>query len=222
MKYRYFIAVLLCLMVTAGASAPVDLTDRIHAVLMAQPRHTSDQDENPDDREARLREVAASVAAAVFHARCEKAWAQSDCRPVWRGDRLTLAAAVLAMGWHETRWASRAQDGRCLELPKGQQCDRDPKTGEPRAFGPWQQWRVSCAAAWNFDATSPDALRAGAWCATRRLAIDSQFCSTDGAPDFAGAFGRSAAKGCSWVGSTKRVATMLRLSTALRNVRPAP
>jgi len=57
-----------------------------------------------------------------------------------RGDR-ELIAAMVVVGTFESHWSRDIQAGRCGK----HQCDRDPKTGKPRALGVYQLWRPACA-----------------------------------------------------------------------------
>jgi len=209
----------LCALLASGllrATEPPTLTDRIDAVLQAERRHKSDLDEDPRDRAARLREVATAVSAAVRHARCEAPWTrESGCRPIWGGDSLELAAAVLALGRHETHWASAVQAGRCSDLGR-LACDRG------RARGPWQAWQRACPALHAAEPGSDAALRAGAWCAVRLLSGAARFCANRGEPpNWPGAFRRYGGAAC-YPGNERRAAAMRGIWAALRRAGSQP
>jgi len=77
------------------------------------------------------------------------------------------AAALVAVAYGETRLARYVLEGRCLDGPVGQQCDKG-RDGKPRARGPWQVWGW-CVEAWRHPDGSPESIRGGAACAARRL-----------------------------------------------------
>jgi hypothetical protein len=226
---RHVPAILLVLVaalcaVLARAAEPLTLTERIARVLLAQQRHVSDVDEDPRAREARLREVAASVSSAVQHATCAGAWARpTPCRRIWPGSQLELAAALLALGWHEAYWAGYVGRDECHLGPVGARCDQDPKTGLPRARSYWQLWAVAAPDLHALPLGDPAAIRVAAWAAARHLAGAANFCTNAGEPtDWAGAFGRYGARGCAWRGGIARARTMERLQAALRRARTTP
>jgi hypothetical protein len=207
-------ALLVCLSARADATAP-SLTDRITAVLLAQTPHFSDRDEEPRAREARLRDVAAAISAGVAHARCRGAWENDpDCRPVWRGSPTELASAVIALGLHESHYAERIQSGNCGP----HECDRDPRTHEPRSLGPWQAKREACPELHEQEPGSDGALRAGAFCAARLLGGFARYCTDAGQPtDWAGAFKKYGGRACrsEWSDGETRVAVMRRVAAKL-------
>jgi len=139
------------------------------------------------------------------------------CRPVWRGSRRTLAAAVLAIGKHESGYAGYVGTGHCDEGPKGMRCDN----GQARTY--WQTWKVACPAAWSAEPGSDAEIRAGAQCAARLLAGAYLFCAK---PDLTEdqrwqrAFGRYAGQGCEWRGGTERVATLHQVLDQFGKIRP--
>src|SRR5690606_5375436 len=79
-------------------------------------------DETPAEKLARLAAIEAAITRAA------------------RGDR-ELIAAMVVVGTLESHWSRDIQAGRCGRF----QCDRDPKTGKPRALGVFQLWRPACA-----------------------------------------------------------------------------
>ncbi len=208
---------LLCA-VLARADEPPTLTERVYLVLAAQPRHVTDIEEPAVDRAVRLREVATSVSAAVQHATCAGAWAPPyECRRVWPGSQLELAAAVLAVGQHESHYASLVGADQCSAMPAGQRCDR----GKARSY--WQLWAQAAPALHALPLGDPDATRVAAWAAARQLASAARFCSEPGAWDWAAAFGRYGGRGCGWSGRAHvgraRAETQRRLLAALQRAR---
>lgn len=163
------------------------LFEGILAAMLSLQAWSGDRTEPPESRQERLGLAARAVASAVERARCEGVWASPACRPVWGGDPLELAAAVVALGNHETHYAELVGAGRCEEMPEGQRCDH----GRARTY--WQAWASACPAAWAEEPGSRRELEAAAWCATRLMAGGARFCADRGAPpDWAGAFSRYA------------------------------
>jgi hypothetical protein len=208
-----FLAALLCVLTPARATEPLGLTDRVHLVLLAEQPFHRDRDEDPRARAARLRDVAAAVSSAVMHARCKGAWKGTDCRPVWRGSPLELAAALLAWGRYESHWSAEVQSGNCAALgPRA--CDHN------QARGPWQAWAVACPQLHQVEPGSDAALREGAWCSARLWAGALRFCTEPGeAPNYAGAFSRAGLGGpcmTDRVGPRRRAAALPRILNDLQ------
>lgn len=198
---------------TIAHGAP-SLTERIAALLLAQPRHSTDAEEADVNREARLRGVASAVSAASLQATCQGAWKTSECRPLWRGRRLELVAAVLAVGTLESHWARyTAHPDLCADGPRSARCD----AGRARTY--WQLWRSAAPAVWESEPGSDAELRAAAWAATKLLAGGYAFCQrqTSGDP-WAAAFSLYAGRGCrEWPGAPRRVVEMGRAITLLEH-----
>ena len=51
------------------------------------------------------------------------------------------AASLIALGWHESKYARAVLEGRCHELGE-RACDRG------LALGPWQLHQAACSRAW--------------------------------------------------------------------------
>jgi len=171
------------------------MTSAILAALLAVPayQHPSEQAETAEARRARLAAVADAI-AAVARNRDE-------------------AAALVALGRHESGFARLVQEGRCDEMPAGQRCD----TG--RARGTWQLWQVACPAAYRHAAGSADSLRAEAACAVGLLRLAGKRCSSgaDGTDAWwAGAFSGYAGAACSARWAPQRVATMRAVARGMR------
>ena len=110
------------------------------------------------------------------------------------------AAALVALGWHESRFARYVLEDRCQDGPKGARCD------EGRARGPWQVWGRWCRAV---DRASE------ARCALATLRLGKQRCAS-----WEGGFAALAGHpSCEWPGARKRVQTMRRVLAELPRVR---
>lgn len=112
------------------------------------------------------------------------------------------AAAMVAVGRHESRWARYILEGRCLDGPPGLQCDLKPN-GEPWSIGPWQLRKVACPEAWE-PAASP---YIHARCAARLLlGAKSRCAGIHPGGEWAGAFSGFNV-GCQWPGAVERERT---------------
>lgn len=113
-------------------------------------------------------------------------------------------AALVSLGWSETRYAALVLAGRCAEMPVGVRCDNG------RARGPWQLWRSACPAAWAQPDGSRESRLAEARCALRlwrgaRLRCQGKHPAGDDAGAFAG-YARGGV--CDWPAGAKRARTM--------------
>lgn len=166
----------------------------ILAVLLSLPAWHLDRDP-PEARSAMLRPVADVIAEVSADA--------------------TDAAALIALGWHETKYARLVLEGRCSEMPEGNRCD------DGRARGAWQLWHVACPSAYAFPAGSPESLRAEATCARRLLRGQLGRCrARHPAGDWAGAFAGYRGASCVWPAAARRARTMLDLLARLRRAEP--
>jgi len=123
----------------------MNLLEMILAVLLSWPAFYTETDEQPEARRVRL----VMAALAIEHT------AKQSAEPK------QMAAALLTIGFEESRFAAYVGQGRCDEGPKGARCDRG------KARGYWQLWRVSCPAAWELPHNTREALRAETACAAR-------------------------------------------------------
>jgi hypothetical protein len=183
----------------ARADAPT-LTDRIATQLTALTRFSLDT-ETAAERAARMQETASYIADGVNRATCTGRYAVADCRRVWNGNKRDLAAAVISLGFYETRYAQAVSEGKCHTLPKGMRCDNG------KALGFWQQWVAACPEAWAAERGSEAERRAGAWCAARLLANHYNYCRTlTGSIDpWIAAYSMYGGQGCkAWPGAEKR------------------
>lgn len=223
-KFAVALAALLCVLTPARATEPPTLTERLAAVLNAQPRHSTDADEPPDTRAQRLLDVASAVSSGTQHAACRGAWKDVDtCRPYWRGDLRDLSAAVVAVGLHESHFARYVASGAC-NGPGGAHCDRDHKTGLPRARTYFQLWHSAAPDVWATEPGSDAELRQAAFATARLLAGFYAFCHTQTSGDlWTAAIAQYAGRGCrEWPGAVLRRATMVRVRAAIDRPPPPP
>lgn len=185
----------------------------ILAVLLSLPPSVTDT-ETPEARVARISVAATAIAAASARATCSEQWEGPGCRRRWPGSREQLAAALLALGWHETRWAQYVGEGRCAEGPPGQRCDPD-RAGRPRARSYWQVWRVAWPQLWKTRPGSPEAVQEAAWGAAVRMSGAWWRCRKQAVTPLAGAFSGYRALSCTWPSATDRAATTQRMLVRL-------
>lgn len=128
----------------------------ILTALLALPAWEGDRALTAEEREAQLAPVAAAI-GAVARNRDEAAW-------------------LVAQGKHESHFASLVLQGRCSEMPKGQQCD--PKHGVPQSRGPWQLKGRWCRTVDTLEGQAACALRLARWglkqCGTWEAAFAAQ------------------------------------------------
>jgi hypothetical protein len=151
----------------------------ILSVMLSQPTWYQDLDETPEQRADLLRPVAVAIELAT-------------------SDR-TEQAALVALGWHESRWSRYVIEGRCVDGPKGARCDNG------RARSPWQLHARSCPSAWRLAEDDPRALERSAACAVRLLRGARGRCRDGWRGAFAG-YARGAS--CTWSPAEKRAGTM--------------
>ncbi len=108
-----------------------------------------------------------------------------------------LAAALIELGWKETKWARAVLEGHCERMPKGQQCDGG------YARGPWQVhgW---CSRGWALADGSYAALEEQGRCAVRLLQGRLAGCRRG----WEGAFSGYAGSSCAWPPARKRAEEM--------------
>lgn len=173
-----------CCRTSVASEAPLE--ERVRSVLGASPASRWDADE--DGREIRLDGIAIVIAEA----------SASDLD----------AAILLALGWHESRFARYVGRG-CRDIPEGaSDCDG----GRARSY--WQAWRVTCRSAWRLPRGSEAATLAFAACALRRFHGSAKRCrGRHPAGYWAGAFSGYRSVDCLWAPGAERARTLaLRLS----------
>lgn len=85
------------------------LSAALLAILVSLPVHKSDRDEPPDDRRARLTELATEIAMQADVAACRD---MSDCKVVF-ADRLVLAGSLLELFRSESALSQRVFTCQC-------------------------------------------------------------------------------------------------------------
>ncbi len=158
--------------------------------------------EDSEARRARLTQLAETIERAADRAACSGEYKEKKCDALWR-NRWELSAALVALGWMESRFAQYVGEDRCLDGPKQARCDFDAETGKPRAKSYWQLWEVACPALWKAESGSQEALNHAAWCTASRLVLSKRHCKS-----WEGAFGMYAGRGCEWSGGQQRVKWM--------------
>ncbi len=133
-------------------------------------------------------------------------------------------AAVLTIFEHESHGARYVAEGRCLDGPKGQQCDPG-KDGKPRARTYWQLHRGTCPVVWRTRPGSHIEIRYAVKCAITTWTIAKRRCSGRHPHSvIAGAYSGYRSADCAWPGGARRAAThdrMFRLVGQIRKRNPA-
>src|SRR5512143_4111872 len=119
----------------------------------------------------------------------------------------TEAAALIALGKHETSYAAYVVTGHCKDGPKGARCDGG------LARGPWQVWSW-CREGWAAPDGSSEALAAQALCARRMLSYAYHRCAgKNPSGDFAGMYsgyaGMESIDACKRSWAKRRAATLV-------------
>lgn len=140
-----------------------------------------DVDEDPGERMARLDLIRAEALAV----------AESPDGDGWRGDRRELAALVLAIGWHETRFARVAPD----DCPIRGGCDRGKAWHYYQTHTPRQEREDGWPGLSKATRDAVVAVRRGAG-----------YCGGSGMARLVGAVSVYATgRSCSWSGAAQRV-----------------
>jgi hypothetical protein len=178
------------------------MVDAIIAILMSLQPFVSDG-ESPTERRARMEVISAAIVDAADRAACFGVWQTPDCVPRFR-DRRGMAAALIVIGYAESRFARYVHENRCLDGPPGARCGADDR-GIPRGRSPWQLWRSACPELWDrMVDSSLEATQAGAWCSARLLAGAYRRCQRKNANPWAGAFSGYRGASCSWPNAANR------------------
>lgn len=168
------------------------MRDLILAILLAWPPFSAEPVlESSEDRATRLGNVADVIAATAAR------------RPGGL-DPAETAAALLTIGFWESRFALYVGAGRCETGPVGARCDPDRK-GVPRARTYWQLHRAACPSAWAEDPGSQAELVAAARCAAVLFSAARSRCGRyHKAGPIAGAFSGYRSAQCEWRGAVRR------------------
>jgi len=162
----------------------------ILAAMLALPQYAGDRGETLEQRTELYRPVAAVIAET---ARSREA-----------------AAALVALAWHETKFARAVIEGHCDRMPADSRCDHG------RARGVFQLWAVACRSAWALPEGSPESLRAEARCAIGNLYSARNRCAVRAADINAGMFSGYRGASCLWPAAARRVQTMREVLAVLR------
>lgn len=164
------------------------------SVILAGPVYVGDREESLADREERLRPWAAAIVEVS-------------------GNDVPLAAGLLELAEDESsNFARYIVEGRCLEGPW--KCDPHPRTGLPRARGPWQVWGW-CRRAWKLRPGTAASALEEARCARRQLLGAKTRCAQAGRDPWVGAFSGYASKDCSWAPAEDRAKGRRRLEARI-------
>ncbi len=116
----------------------MDLFTATFKALMLMTPHKTDT-ESLDERAVRMRMIAQAEMVAVNAGACYHL--PAPCKPILSDRRLGIAL-LTGKGHFESDFAWYVHAGHCEMGPVGARCDSD-RNGDPRAHGPWQQWRIS-------------------------------------------------------------------------------
>ena len=158
------------------------LAKAILAALFAlpQPHYASGLNpETPAETRARYERIAAAVATASTVATCSDQ--PEGCRRVWPGTRRELAAALVTLGWWESKYVWRVHAGKCRPL----ECDAG------RARTPWQMQRATATIRRHWShmvGTGYVPTLHAAWAAAVTFSTAARGCSRSPLGPVAGAF----------------------------------
>lgn len=167
------------------------MTEIVLAILLSLTPYKLDN-ETPTERKARLTVVADAIAKASK--------TPND------------AAMLLALGWHESKFAEYVGNDRCEAVKWA--CD----AGKARGY--WQSHKLTCPKYWALPKRHPEATQAAAQCAVRRLRGFGVTCSRRGHDAASGSFAGWAGRGCKWSGSAERVTTFRRMQRKMWGRQP--
>lgn len=168
------------------------MTAQILLAMLSLTPWSGDKHETPQQRRELYAPVAVAIAGAVR----------------WDDE---LVAALIAQGWHETRFARYVLEGRCADGPADARCDWSRSHKRPLARGPWQV-HGHCRAAWRHPEGSAASLAAEARCAASMLRSGRSRCRS-----WVGAFaGMRGGWACSSPSAVARELTMRRVLARFR------
>lgn len=183
------------------------LAEAVLSVLLAWPPFGAEPVHETDiDRQIRLTQAAIVVTEAA------------EARP-GRWPSVRVAAALLALGHGESRFARYVGVGLCHTGPKGARCGLD-RRGRMRARTYWQIEKPACRELWQHEPGSFIEILSAARCASR-LFVGAYYRCGD---DLRGAFaGYAKGGGCGWAPAARRARRMRRIESRLRQLlRSAP
>lgn len=167
----------------------VPLTSTILAAMLSLPGYAVDDAATRADRYRPVAEVIAAEAKSP-----------------------ETAAALVALGWHESGFAQAVIEGHCERMPSHSRCDKG------RARGVWQAWRVACPAAYAFEAGSPESLRAEVHCAANNLYSARNRCITRADDAWSWMFSGYRGASCTWPAAAGRAQTFRKVLEMVRRL----
>ena len=165
------------------------LSGAVLAFLLSVPRFHEDAAEPPLQRVDRLSDLARGIAAASYRTTCTGPFASArDCRRIWSGDAVELAAlqAVTAVG--ESALSARIQARGCHP----HECDSGRSQGpmQVQALGPVSH------ELWARIGPGPDGAMAAAWACTLAYSVHAGSCSDRGRAGIVA--GYASGSSCAW------------------------
>ena len=196
---------------------------QILTVLLTLQPYFGDQ-ESPAERTERLEIIAKAIDYASARATCSGAFEEwVGCRPVWRGDRTSLAAALIVVAQNESNLALHVHQGRCKPKECDAIVDRNPQGERVVVHQARSLWQVHYSSLireeWpNMAGTSLWATSDAAWASARMLAGHRSRCLTD-----TGMFGGYGTGGsCMSPSAQRRAAQTARVASQIRQAAKAP
>ena len=119
-------------------------------------------------------------------------------------------AILIALGRHESGFASAVIRGHCDTLPAGMRCDRG------KARGVYELHRAACPEAYKFNEATPESINAETRCAIRHLRYFAAKGKEHAINPMVAAFAGYAARPFSWPGAEKRTETYRAILQRLR------
>lgn len=196
---------------------------QILTVLLTLQPYFGDQ-ESPDERVERMVVIAKAIDYASARGTCSGAFEEwVECRPIWRSDQESLAAALIVIAQNESNLALHVHQGRCG--PK--ECDaimvRNAQGERVLYHQARSLWQVHYSSLireeWpNMAGTSLWSTSDAAWASARMLAGHRRRCLTD-----TGMFGGYGTGGsCTSPSAQRRAAQTARVASQIRRSAKAP
>lgn len=156
------------------------LVDIVLTVMLSGPVWSGDLHETPEERRRLFATAARSIADAASETE----------------NPFAAAAVLIALGENETSWSRYVLEGRCMDGPRGMQCDYSEKAGRSLAIGPFQVhgW---CHDAWTAESGSYASLLASARCALEYVYRGVKRCNKTPYDAWAGSFATYRGQNCS-------------------------
>lgn len=84
----------------------------ILAILMALPAFHSDKETN-EEREVRMTTIATAIGHSCYAATCSGKYDTKECEPIFKGSINECGAALVTIGFWESRFAKHIHEGKC-------------------------------------------------------------------------------------------------------------